>query len=344
MKIKVLILLTVITFLVFLGACTRASTGDPQATIDAAVKATSDAQQAVQATIEAAVKSTAQAQTTQQPAATSMQATPALQSQPTAQPTPDYASMSEEELAALIDEAVNQAMTDYAAASTAVTQATSDGTVTNEEAAATTTSVSYVNYEIAHAEELIKTYYDYYGVYPEETLDTLNTIEQDLAAILSILDEILAITEQGATAATAAIDQLNAALTQAQEKSSEVQTKIQGFQDKIKTALDQRENEVLNLPPTDIATTQIGAINQAHDFLETFKNVLGDGKLAPDELYTIGQLAANARASLEKTGDPKLQEFGKTIEALTRYAVRGEWGQARNGLGDFEHSLPARRR
>jgi hypothetical protein len=169
-------------------------------------------------------------------------------------------------------------------------------------------------------------------------------MEQDLAAISTSLDEILAITEQGAAAATTAIEQLNAAVAQAATKASDLQTKLQGFQDKVKTSLGQRENNIINLPANNIADTQIGAINQAHDFLEAFKGALGDGKFSPDELSNIGQLAANARASLNKTGDPKLQKLSGSIEGLTRNAARGEWGKARNGVGDFERSLPARRR
>lgn len=344
MNIKTLFFLMLIASIMLLTACTRATAGDPQATIDAAVKATDEAQKAVQATIDAAVKATSQAQTAQQPTAEPVQATATPQPLPAAQPTPDYASLSEEELAALINEAVNQAITDYAAASTTVTQSTSDGTVSNEEAAAATTSVTNVTYEIAYADELIQAYEEYYGAYADEAIATMTAMEDDLAAITASLNEIAAITAQGAETATAAIDKLNTAVAQAQTKASAAQTKVQGLQEQVKNGIGKRENSALNLPANNIADTQIGAINQAHDFLDAFKGALGDGKFSPAELSNISQLAANARASLDKTGDPKLQKLGGSIEGLTRNAARGEWGKAQKGVGDFERSLPARRR
>jgi chromosome segregation ATPase len=332
MNIKTLFFLTLLASLMLFTACGAPANANPQATIDAAVKATTEAQKNIQATIAAAVKATSQAQTAQQPTA-----------EP-AQPTPDYASLSEEELAALIDQAVNQAITDYAAASTTVTQSTSDGTVIDDEAAATTTTVTNVTYEIAYADELIQAYEEYYGAYANEAIATMTAMEDDLAAITASLNEIAAITAQGAATATAAIDQLNAAVAQAQTKASEAQTKVQGLQEQVKNGIGKRENSALNLPANNIADNQIGAINQAHDFLDAFKGALGDGKFSPDELSNISQLAANARASLDKTGDPKLQKLGGSIKGLTRNAARGEWGKAKKGVGDFERSLPARRR
>jgi len=339
MKTKILLSLTWLTALIILAACTQPTAANSQATIDAAVKATTEAGQNTQATIEAAVKATTQAQTEQQTSTDQ-----AVQATLTAQPTPDYATLSEEELAALIDESVNQALTDYAAASAAVNQTTSDGTVTTDEAAAATTSVTTVTYEVAYAEELIQAYTEYYGAYAEEALVTMSAMEEDLAAISTSMNEVAAIMEQGAAAATAAIDQLNAAVSSAQTKATELQDKVKSAQEQVKNGIGQRENDLLNLQPNNIAANQIGAINQAHDFLEAFKSALGDGKFSPQELSNISQLAANARASLNKTGDPKLQKLGGSIEGLTRNAARGEWGQAKKGVRDFEGSLPARRR
>lgn len=341
MKTKTLILLSLLSALILLAACSApaASADNPQATIDAAVQATTQAQSAQQAAIDAAVKATTQAQSTQQ-----SNVNQAVQATLTAQPTPDYATLSEEELAALIETAVNQALTDYTATSSSVTQTTSDGTVTTDEVSATTTYVNNVYNEVAYADELIQAYYDYYGDYAEEALATMNAMEQDLSVISSSLDEISTIMAQGAEAATAAIDQLNAAAAAAQTKASDLQTKVKGLQDQVKTGLGQREKSVLDLPANNVADNQLGALNQAHDFLDAFKTSLGDGKFSPDELANIGQLGANARASLQKTGDPKLQGFGDMIGGLSSNAARGEWGKARGSMGDFERSLPARRR
>ena len=339
MKIKDAITRLLITALLLLSACSQPSSANPEATIAAAVEATTTAGQNAQATVDAAVQATIQAQTAQQAAIEQ-----AVQATLTVQPTPAYAEMSEAELAALIDQSVNQALAAYSATSSAVTQSTSDGTVSEAEVATTSTSITTVYYEIAYAEELIQAYYAYYGEYTEAALTTLNEMENELESISASLNEISAILTQGAASATAAINQLNAAVASAQTQAADLQTKVQGFQEQVKTGLGQRENDLLNLPATDLAQNEIGAINQAHDFLEAFKTALGDGKFSPAELNNIGQLAANARASLNQTGDPKLQKLGVSIEGLTRNAARGEWGQAQRGARDFEGSLPARRR
>ncbi len=296
-------------------------TPNTQATIDASVQATLQAQSEIETTIDQAVAATL-----------------------TAQPTPDYATFSEEELAALIDQAVAEAITASETASASTTSATSDGTVTSEEINYTYTYVYDSAYAIAYAEELISAYYDYYGVYAEATLTELQQIEQDLAAISGSLEEINAILDQGAEAATAAIEQLNAAAASAQAQLSAAQAKAETWQTQIQTSLNQRETDLLNLAPTEIATDKIGALNQAHDFLETFKTALGDGKFSPEELRNVGQLSANVRASFEGLGG-RSGEFGNlqdAVENLTRQAARGDWGSAKSSLGEFERSLPER--
>ncbi len=340
MKIKGLSIFVMIVSVILLAACGQQAQTNPQATIDAAVKATTESQQNVQATIAASVKATTQVQSSSQQTTIDQ----AVQATLSAQPTPDYASMSEEELAALIEESVNKALTDYETTSTAVTQTTSDGTVTQEEAAATYTTAYNVYYEAAYAEEMIQAYYDYYGAYADEALATMTAMEQNLASISDSMSEITTIMEQGAATATAAIDQLNAAATQAQTKAGELQTKAKGLQEQVKTSLGKREDGLLNLSANNIADNQVGAIGQANDFLEAFKSALSDGKFSPEEMTNIAQLAANARASLNKTGDPKLQKLGGSIEGLTRQAARGDWGRARQGFGDFERSVPKRRK
>ena len=341
MRNKVAISCMLLALLIALIACaspTNSTDTDTQATIDAAVQATHEAEQNAQATIDVAVQATVtQIQDDSQSAiATAVQATL------TAQPTPDYANLSEEELSAMIDEAVSVAMTDAESASTSTSQAASDGTVSDEEVAATTETIYQTYYEVAYAEELIQAYYDYYGEYADEALATLNEMEDDLNAISQDLEEVSAIMEQGAETASEAIEQLNDAADQLKTKSAEVQDKAQGWSEKVKASLGQRESDLLNLKPDQIESDKIGALIQAHDFLDAFKGALSDGKFSPAELKKIGQLGANARASLIKTGDPQFAKFGNAIEGLTRNAARGEWGHARSGAGDLEHSLPKR--
>ena len=340
MKKKALFLFNVLTFILILTACSQPSTANTQATIDAAVKATDESQRAVQATIDSAVKAT----TTQNESAQKSTIDQSVQATLSAQPTPDASSMSQEEMAALIEDSVDKAMADFETATAAITKSTSDGTVTTEEASSGYTSTYNVYYEVASAEELIQEYYAYYGAYADEALATMNAMEQDLSAMSDSLNEIATVMEQGSAAATAAIDQLNSAASQAQTKADDIKTKTQGLQDQVKSSLSTREAGVLNMPANNIAETEIGAINQANDFLDAFKSALSDGKFSPDELSSIGQLAANAKGSLDKTGNPKLKGLGGSIESLTGSAARGDWGNARKGMGDFERSVPKRRK
>jgi|GEM_PF-6629227 len=333
--------------LLFLAACgpqqpapTQAPTADTQATIDAAVKATSDAQKAMQATIDVAVKATA----TQTAAGQQSEIEKSVQATISAQPTPEYGNISEEEMAKLIEDSVNKAMTDYATASQTVSQSTSDGTVTAEEAAASYEDAYAAYYAAIYAEEIIQAYYDYYGAYADEALDAIAALEDDLEVIADSMNEIAEIMEQGAETATKAIDQINQAAGKAQAKASEIQSQTQELQDKVKTQVAKREEKILQMPATDVANNEVGAINQVNDFLDAFKTSLSDGKFSPEELQKIGQLSSNAVASLNKTGNPKLQQLTSPIQGLTKNAARGEWGQASRGVKDFERSAPARRK
>jgi len=338
MKIKLASLAIVVITLLMLGACSNPAPVDTQATIDAAVQGTQQAGKNAQATIEMAVQATV----TQVESANQSTIATAVQATLTAQPTPDYDTLSEEEFAALIDEAVNEALAEAEDASTATTQATSDGAISSDEVATTTDAIYQSYYAVAYAEELIAAYYEYYGAYADAALATLNEMEDDLQSISQSLDEISAIMAQGAETASTAIDQLNAAVDNIETKTTETQAKIQGWSEEIKTSLGQRENEILNLVPNQVEPDKISALTQTHDFLEAFKSALTDGKFSPAELSAIGQLSANARASLLSTGDQELAKLTEGIEMLTRNAARGEWNKARNGVGNFEHSLPER--
>jgi uncharacterized phage infection (PIP) family protein YhgE len=319
---KLLFLPTLLALFVVLPACSQPSRAvNSQATIDAAVAATIEAKNSMQAAIDQAVQATL-----------------------SAQPTPDYATLSEEELAALIDQAVSEALAASAGAATATVSSTSDGTVTSEEVTYTYSYVYDAYYYAAYADELIAAYYEYYGQYAEAALTELQQIESELSSISDSMEEIAGILEQGAEAATAAVDQLNAAVAEAQGRASEVQAKAEGWQEQVKAELEQRQQEILNLAPTEVAEDKIGALNQAHDFLAAFKTALGDGKFSPDELHNIGQLSANVRASFEKLGG-RGGEFGgfqASIETLTRQAARGDWGGARREVSNLERSLPSR--
>ncbi len=266
----------------------------------------------------------------------------ALPPTPTPGPQVDYYSMSEEELSALIDQAVNEALAASSQSTTSTTQATSDGTVTSDEVYATVAYVYDAQAEIEYAEQLMTSYLDLYGDYASEALETMQAMESDLNSISQSLDEIAGIMEQGAEAATAALDQLNQAATQLQTKAGEAQSKAQGWSDQVKSSLQDRQNQALSLAPTDIAATRDDAIKQVYAYLDTVKQAMGDRKISSGELTQISQLGANAKASLQARGGPALQNLGGGIDGLTTQLARGEWPQARGGLDSFEHSLPSR--
>ena len=338
MKAKIASLFTFLILVLMMLACSTSATPDTQATVEAAVQATRNAEKNAAATVDAAVEATV----TQVAGGNQSAIATAVQATLTAQPTPDYANLSEEELSAMIDTAVATAVADSEAASASTSSATSDGTVTDEEAAATSTTVYQTYYDVAYAQELIDAYDEYYGEYADAALESLNAMEDDLASISQSLEEIDATMTQGAETASAAIDKLNAAAANIQTKATEAQTKAKGLSEQVKTSLDQREADALKLKPTQIESDKIGALTQTHDFLDAFKGALADGKFSPTELTQISQLGANARASLLKTGDPQLAKLSSGIEGLTRNAARGELGSARRGVGDFEKSVPER--
>ena len=268
----------------------------------------------------------------------------ALPPTPTPGPTVDYYTLTEEELAALIDEAVDEALAASQEASTATSQATSDGTVTGEETYATTTYVYDAEAAIYYAEELIAAYYDLYGDYASLAMDTLAAIEDDLSAIAASLDEMSAILEQGAEAASAAVAQLNAAVANLSTQAANVQANSQDWISQVQTSLQEREAQFFSMAPTEIASDRNGAILQLYTYLDTVKVAMGDNKISNGEMTQIAQLAANARASLQTQGGPGLQNVAASIDGMTRQLSRGEWPQARNGLGGFEASLPSRPR
>ncbi len=261
---------------------------------------------------------------------------------PTAQPEPDVYELSEEELAALIDEAVNEAVVATEASSAATTQATSDGTMTEDELYETAAYVYDAEAAIYYAEELLTLYYDLYGAYADDMLYLLTAMEDDLNELIYVLEEIDTILVQGAEVATTAIDQLNEAAGNLTDHAAQAQSDRTELFTQIKTSLDERENNFANLAPNEIAGDLNGTLNQLHDYLDTVKTSFGDRKIDPAELLQIAQLGANAQASILANGGPQLQNIGGSIDGLTRQLSRGEWPQASRSLGGFEASIPSR--
>jgi hypothetical protein len=261
---------------------------------------------------------------------------------PTPKPSVDPYTLTEEELAALIDASCEEAATASAEASTATTQATSDGIYTEEEIYETIYYVYDAEAAIAYAEELLYLYYDLYGAYASEALDLLYAVEEDLDELATAMTEIEAILSQGAETASAAIEQINTTLATVQTKAADAQAKAQEFKEKLPAALQERENRFASLSPTEVASDRDGALLQVYAYLDSVKSAFADRKISPDEMGQIAQLAANAQAGINQGGGPLLKNFGGNIDGITRNLSRGNWPTAQRDLGGFEASLPSR--
>ena len=320
-----IILLIIISTLVACGMPTRSDTLNVQ--VQTAIAQTAVAEATFQVAVDQVVEATVIA----------------MPPTPTPQPTVDPYTLTEEELAALINASCEEVATAYTEASTAATQAASDGSFSDEEVYETIYYIYDAEAAIAYAEELLHIYYDLYGAYASEVLDLLYAVEDDLEELAYAITEIEAILLQGAETASAAIEQFNLALGSAQTKVAEIQAKAQEFKDKLPATLEERENRFANLAPTEIAGNREEAILQVYTYLDSVKAAFDDRKVSPDEMGQIAQLAANAKAGINQSGGPLLQGFSGNIDGITRNISRGDWPSAQRDLGGFETSFPARR-
>ncbi len=324
-KINIAIAFTVLSILV--TSCgSPANSDDIDLQIQTAIAETAQAEATFQVAVDQAVEATVIA----------------MPPTPTSQPTVDPYTLTEEELAALINASGEEAAAASTEASAAATQAASDGAYTEEELYDTIYYVYDAEAAIAYAEELLYLYYDLYGVYASEALDLLYAVENDLAELATAMMEVEAILSQGAETASAAIEQINAALENVQINASDLQAKVQEYKDNLPAVLEERENTFANLAPTEIAGNRDGAILQVYTYLDSVKTAFGDRKISPNEMGQIAQLAANAQAGINQSGGPLLKGFGGNIDGITRSISRGDWPSAQRDIGGFEASLPSR--
>ena len=347
------------------GAPTAAPTPDNQATISAAVAAT--AQVAIQATIAAGVQGTATAlataatsvatpttQTTATPA-TLPQATPSVAAPPPTaaiNPTPippDYNALTEEELAALIDQAVAEAVVATQQASTTTTSATADDTVSQQEAQTVEVYVNGAEAAIAYADELITAYTGIYGELAVETVSLLQEVEDDLSVMTDSMEVIGNTLEQnsetlekGLQLAGETIGQAEEAAQSAQDRAAQAKDRATKWNTQLGREINRRADAIQGIKPDRIAPDRQGAVLMAFDFIDATHLALGDNKLTRDEMLGIGQLGANAAASLGQHGGPALQQMPGRINGITTRVARGELPQARKGLGELDRDLGAR--
>ncbi|MBU1661994.1 MAG: hypothetical protein KKD28_11055 [Chloroflexi bacterium] len=316
------------------------ATPDTQATVDAAIAATSTAQAEMQAQIDVAVEATI----TAMPPSTVTAMPP-----PTEEIPAEYLVLTEEELAAMIDAAVDETAAASEAANTEVTEATADGTVTQEEYDEMIVYADDLEYAIELAEELIYAYYGVYGELAADTLYLLTEVEDDLddmAALTLDLVEILIEVEDalngGLEISAETIAQLQMAAESAQEKLADMEGKSGIWVAELQAEMETRAAGVMDITPSEIPGDRKEAILSAFDYIDAVRAALLDNQFSLSELSSIAQLGANAMAGLEAHGGPKLQGLSGNIGAITSQLAHGQMPHAANGLGALEGALGTR--
>ncbi|MFN2144299.1 MAG: hypothetical protein ACK2T7_03050 [Anaerolineales bacterium] len=92
--------------------------------------------------------------------------------------------------------------------------------------------------------------------------------------------------------------------------------------------------------PGEVADNRVEGLIQIHEFAEAYAAALEDNVITLDELASLLQLAANARASLYSTGQPDMIQLANTAGWLLDLAIYGDWDAAEAGIYSFQRSLP----
>ena len=252
-------------------------------------------------------------------------------------------------MAALSDLCVTEAVAAMETASAATADAVADSTLTAEEAEVMELYVMAAEEAIVIAEELINAYYGLYADLAYETLYLLEDIEDDLATmaeyavlVATILEENSETIEEGLALAEETITQLQDTAQLAYTVSSEAHAQSQEWRTNLSSELDSRAANALAVPPNQVATDRLEALVSGFQYVDGTRGALGDHRITQSELANIAQLGANASASMEAHGGPQLQQRSGSIDDITQKIARGQWSQARTGLGDLEKSLGSR--
>lgn len=316
-------------------------TADVEATVQAALAATSTAAADLGTTVEAAVAATV---TAAPPVVTLVPITPAPS------PTPvDGTTLSEEELAALIDVAVDEAVAASEAASQAATAAAADDAITQEEVDTVEVYVAASEETIAAAEALIAEYAALYGELATETVALLYEMEADLEAIAAstaaIEQELLAIEDtlnQGLALAEESVAALEQSAAAVQAGAVALQEQASTLAGTVQSELEARAAAALNVQPGQVATDRRGAVESAYLYTDAVRSALLDSMITSAEMAQIAQLGANAGASLQQYGGPALQSTAASIGNLTTQLARGELPAAQGSVNNLLASLPSR--
>ena len=252
--------------------------------------------------------------------------------------TIDADSASEEELAQAISDAMEDTNAAVEELTVAVEESTADGTVTEAEAVQVEVSLANSEEIVAYTDELAQTYTAVYGDYAGETIATLETMEEDLDTIATSTETIATILEQGSETAVAAVTQVEHAAATAGSSAMEAQTQAAGWTETLDQLRGQREQQALDLPPSEIPSDPAAAIASARSYVDTVSGALIDGVVSGSELSSVAQAGANASAGLQAQGG-RMGEFSTQLNALTAQLARGEVPQAGRTLPSLESSI-----
>jgi hypothetical protein len=250
-------------------------------------------------------------------------------------------------LEAMIDEAVNEAVAASNQASTSATNATADGTITEDELTDLYAYYYYADDAIALAEELIGIYDELYGELATETIDLLLAVEQELEAasqnaegVYDLLDDLAAALEQGQALSSEQINQLKTYAQAAQTKMTQAQTETGTWVKAVQAEIQTRVNQALTVLPQSIATDRKGAIQSALEYVASVKQAYADKIITQAELTSIAQLGANAVASLSAQGE-QLQQLAGQLNSLTALIAGGQLPSIQSTLSSLEAILGA---
>ena len=257
-----------------------------------------------------------------------------------------YNELAEEALALQIYEVILTVEDVVKTVSTATSATLADNVLNDSETAEMLVQIEGLRATIDLTNELLDVYDAQYSEIAPQTEESLITIERNMQEIATNIDAVIALFEQDEMATVTAIAQLNLMIASIETQSNSAKVLAAAWLADVQTQIDEREKRFANTPsqPSIVAYDRVQAFVQAHDFLDGLKAALDDGKMSPDELDEISQLAVNAEASLYNTGDPLLIDFARQIDELSRYAYRGEWAKANMGVSRLKLQLPRRPR
>ena len=346
--------LFVLSLLVMLAlACASSAPSAPPANpVTSAATATPDVQQ----TIAAGMAATVQAQSNTQATVNAAVASTVVAMPPTATPPPPVQqdTLSQEEMEALITQAVNAAVTAADQAAAASAQAAADDSMTSEEVQTVEVYVSGATQAVTYAEELLVAYSSVYGDLAVEALEEVNQATQELNEISASMDELTttleqmnATLQQGQAIAVETINQLETTAQTLSQNVAQVQAQTQQMVQQAQQGRDLLTAQIQNMKPDNVPADLQATLAAAFSYVDQVTGLLqgvqqGGQKPSRDQILQLAQLGANVSAGLNQHGGPQLQGLSGKFGELSLNLGRGQFPQAKNGIGGLETSLGQR--